>query len=43
MIQDKSFDMSFSGLKTAVLYATKEVDKTDKKIYVILQLLFKAP
>ena len=31
MIQDKSFDMSFSGLKTAVLYATKEVDKTDKK------------
>ena len=32
MIQDKSFDMSFSGLKTAVLYATKEVDKTDKKI-----------
>ena len=32
MIQDKSFDMSFSGLKTAVLYATKEIDKTDKKI-----------
>ena len=32
MIQDKSFDMSFSGLKTAVLYATKEVDKTDKNI-----------
>ena len=32
MIQDKSFDMSFSGLKTAVLYATKEVDKTDRKI-----------
>ena len=31
MIQDQSFDMSFSGLKTAVLYATKEVDKTDKK------------
>ena len=32
MIQDKSFDMSFSGLKTAVLYATKEIDKTNKKI-----------
>ena len=31
MIQDKSFDMSFSGLKTAVLYATKEVGKIDKK------------
>mgnify|MGYP003306816332 FL=1 len=31
MIHDKSFDMSFSGLKTAVLYATKEVVKIDKK------------